>query len=151
MRVLLLALAVLAAAGCDSTTTGETPPEPEFVGVLVTYRVSVVGNAFDSAVTYTDADGETQSEPADFSRTSTFIREVTLDPGVTGTFTVSASALVDTGRLSARITATRLDTGDEVATASEFVTTTSASEEASVTASVEIQAVEVPAVEARQP
>ena len=143
MRFALVALALLAVAGCDSTTPEDRPPETEVVGVTVSYRVTVVGEAFDVAVTYTDADGETRSDAVDLSRSSSYLQEVPLDPGTTGTFTLSATGLVNSGRLAASIVVTRVDTGDEVAADSQTVTTTGTGEEASVTARVVVPVVEV--------
>ncbi|WP_420454932.1 hypothetical protein [Rubrivirga sp.] len=143
MRLALLALAALTVAGCDSTTSEERPPETEFVGVTVAYRVSVVGESFDVAVTYTGADGEVRNEAVDFSRGTSYGQDVTLDPGTSGTFTLSATGLIDDGRLAASIVVTRDDTGDEVASDADVITTTGAGEEASVTARVDVPEVVV--------
>lgn len=146
MRTLLVAALLLAVVGCDSTTPEEQPdPDPEYVGVLLTYRLTLIGDSFNVAVTYTDEDGDPVSDATDFSRQQTYTQEVLLPPGTSGTFSLSGSGIVNAGSLTATITATRVDTDVEVRSATETATTSSSGEEATVSTSITVTPVEVPA------
>jgi hypothetical protein len=139
MRTFLAAAALLlAVAGCDSTAPGERNPDPELVGVQVTYRLSVVGESSDVAVVYTNADGSAQNDLATFSRQTSYTQAVVLEPGATGTFSISGTGLVSSGRLAASVVVTRVDTGAEVGSDTDVVTTSSSSEEATAMASVNV-------------
>lgn len=146
MRTLLVAALLLAVAGCDSTPTGGQPdPDPEYVGVLVTYRLTLVGSSFSVGITYTDEEGDIVTDVTDFSRQQTYTQEVLLPPGTSGTFSLSGTGIVNAGSLTASITATRVDTDVEVRSATETASTSSSGEEATVSASITVAPVEVPA------
>ncbi|MEM1115485.1 MAG: hypothetical protein AAF845_02050 [Bacteroidota bacterium] len=139
-RALLLpVLVLLVAPGCDTDPVVFPNPDPDPVPVTVTYRVTATGSVEDAAVRYTNADGDMASEGVDFGRTSVYNRDVLLDAGATGTFSVTASGTVDSGRLNIRILAT--ETGNvlnEVASASAVETSTVPNEQLSVTAEVTV-------------
>ncbi len=143
MRALLLLASLVLLTSCDSGSGPDDPdPETEFASLQVVYSVFVIDDAPSVGLTYTDADGETVVDQADFSQISTYTREVTLDPGTAGTFSLTATGLVNGGRMAASIVVTRLDIDLQTDSDNASVTTTGP-EETSVTVSVDVEALEL--------
>lgn len=140
MRRALLVLTLLAVAGCDSDGTTGPGPDPDPVPVTLTYRVSINGDVFDASVTYTNASGATVNEAVDFSRASTYTREVELPAGTTGPFALAASAVIDQGqRVSVSILAAQSDDPtNEAASDSDIAVATTDGDEVSASAQIDL-------------
>lgn len=141
MRRALLVLALLAVAGCDTDGTTGPDPDPQPVGVTIHYRASTTGSVFDGAVRYTDATGQTVFAGSVFERSPIYTQEIQLAPGATGTFALTASGTVDTGRINVSIVVTETESGAEVISDTDIAATSTGNEELEASASVDVPVV----------
>lgn len=140
-RALLLPALLLLVAGCDTGGTTGPDPDPQPVGVTIAYRASVTGAVFDSSVSYTDAGGQTVVVGGAFERSSVYTQEIELAPGTTGTFELTASGTVDTGRINVSIVVTETESGAEVTSDTGIAATSAGNEEIGASAEVVVPVV----------